>query len=914
MIRSLRSLPALLALALSPTCFITLVFATAPDPPTWMLKWGSLGSAPAQLNYPVGVATDELGNVYVVDQNNQRVQKFDRVGSFITQWGSYGSANGQFYFPSGIATDLSGNVYVVDGSNYRIQKFTGNGTYLTQWGSSGTGPGQFTGLGGNCAVDAAGYVYVADAHRVQKFTSSGAFVTQWGSQGSGDGQFSAPNSVAVDAAGYVYVVDRLNSRLQKFTSTGTFVTKWSLPGNSSDVAVDPVGDVYVIDDNGNVRRYSSSGAFEIQWGSSGTGDGQFNGAKSLDVDLEGNVYVADSWNHRVQKYSGSGATFSGLPHAYVAQWGSAGSGAGQFNYPQGVACDAAGYVYVVDTNNARIQRFTAAGAFVQGWGGFSGNFYQPIGIAADAAGSVYITDSGNSRVESFYGNGAYTGRWGTYCTNDGQFSQPSGIAVGPDGNVYVADLIACRIQKFTSNGTFITKWGAYGTGNGEFSLPMGMATDPLGNVYVADAGNHRIQKFTSAGTYITQWGSNGTADGQFQAPQFVAVDAGGDVYVTDNAHRVQRFRANGAFVTRWGTSGSGDGQFDLPSGIAIDPTGSAVVADRSLHRMQKFTSMPTVAQVSDIRNDQGRQARLRILRASDDAMGSGLSVTGYAIYRRVDPPPPGASAPPERIATTPSDLASRNSAALAGWDYVTTIPARGDAEYSAVVPTLVDANSSSRNYSAFFASALTASPVTYFDSMVESGYSIDNLPPPAPAPFTATYVAGATHLHWGESVAGDFAAFRLYRGGSADFTPGPGNLLVATPDTGYVATGAAGSFYKLSASDFNGNEGPYALLGPGQTTEAPGAATVAFALEGTRPSPATGGRLLVHFALPSDAPATLELIDVTGRRVRERSVRSPGAGRHEVDLAEGAPVKPGLYFIRLTQGANRRVVRATVLD
>src|SRR6185503_1883454 len=132
-----------------------------------------------------------------------------------------------------------------------------------------------------CALPiSAGNVYVADAHRVQKFTNSGTFVTQWGSFGSGDGQFNAPKSVAVDAAGYVYVVDRLNSRIQKFTAAGAFVTKWSLAGNTSDVAVDAVGDVYVVDDVNRVIRYSSTGVYETQWGSAGSGNGQFNSPKS----------------------------------------------------------------------------------------------------------------------------------------------------------------------------------------------------------------------------------------------------------------------------------------------------------------------------------------------------------------------------------------------------------------------------------------------------------------------------------------------------------------------------------------------------------------------------------------------------------------------------------------------------------
>src|SRR5207249_11259863 len=145
-------------------------------------------------------------------------------------------------------------------------------------------------------------------------------------------------------------------------------------------------------------------------------------------------------------------------------------------------------------------------------------------------------------------------------------------------------------------------------------------------------------------------------------------------------------------------------------------------------------------------------------------------------------------------------------------------------------------------YSAFFVRAWTG-PRASLDSDLDYGFSVDNLPPPAPTPFTAAYVSGATHLHWGVSPAGDLATFRLYRGASSDFLPGPGNLVVATTDTGYVDAGPAGGYYKISAVDLNANEGPFAALGPNQTTDAPSVPTLSFALEGAQPNPAVRGRL-----------------------------------------------------------------------
>jgi len=173
---------------------------------------------------PTGVATDTLGNVYVVDNSNHRIQKFTGTGTYLTQWGSLGHGDGQFNQPFGVTTDVAGNVYVADQNNHRIQKFTGAGTYLSQWGSYGSGDGQFHNPTG-VATDASGDVYVADYgnHRIQKFTGSGAYLTQWGSLGNGNGQFNFPAGVTTDAAGNVYVADYDNNRIQKFGPVSTDV-------------------------------------------------------------------------------------------------------------------------------------------------------------------------------------------------------------------------------------------------------------------------------------------------------------------------------------------------------------------------------------------------------------------------------------------------------------------------------------------------------------------------------------------------------------------------------------------------------------------------------------------------------------------------------------------------------------------
>jgi sugar lactone lactonase YvrE len=200
---------------------------------TFITKWGSYGKADTsgKFNTPQGVAVDGAGNVYVVDWANNRIQKFSGTGTFITKWGTLGSVltgeevSGNFSLPHGDAVDNAGNVYVVDSNNNRIQKFSGTGTFITKWGTRGSGDGQFQDPWG-VAVDNAGNVYVTDSgnNRIQKFSSTGTFITKWGTRGSGDGQFVNPWGIAVDAAGNVYVADSGNNRIQKFSSTGTPVT------------------------------------------------------------------------------------------------------------------------------------------------------------------------------------------------------------------------------------------------------------------------------------------------------------------------------------------------------------------------------------------------------------------------------------------------------------------------------------------------------------------------------------------------------------------------------------------------------------------------------------------------------------------------------------------------------------------
>ncbi len=193
----------------------------AESQPGFIRVWGSTGSGNGQFDAPYNVAVDSAGNIYVADSDNNRIQKFDRTGTFITKWGSFGIGIGQLSCPSGVAVDNRTTVYVADTCNHRIEKFTSTGTYLGQLGDSspnpGDGDGQFYYPSG-VAVDSNGNVYVADTsnNRIQKFDSYGHFLIKWGSFGISLGQFYSPVGVVVDSAGNIYVADTANNRIQEF--------------------------------------------------------------------------------------------------------------------------------------------------------------------------------------------------------------------------------------------------------------------------------------------------------------------------------------------------------------------------------------------------------------------------------------------------------------------------------------------------------------------------------------------------------------------------------------------------------------------------------------------------------------------------------------------------------------------------
>jgi uncharacterized protein (TIGR03663 family) len=283
------------------------------------------------------------------------------------------------------------------------------------------------------------------------------------------------------------------------------------------------------------------------WGSFGSGAGQLDYPKGLAVDAVGNTYVADSYNHRVQVFDTNGR--------FVRQWGSQGNGAGQFQEPWGIAVDSEGMVFVADTWNHRVQKFDAQGRWLMQWGVFG-----------DTGGALGATNV-------FYG--------------------PRDIAVDPQGNVWVSDTGNKRIVKFTAGGDFLGQWGGDGVSNGQFREPVGLAIDGDGSIYVADTWNERVQKFDPAFNFVAAWPVVGWEGESVTNKPYLAVDSAKNVYVTGpDYHWVVQFDPLGRVRALWGQFGSDLRSLNMPSGIAIGADDSAYVLDSANHRVLKFAPVP----------------------------------------------------------------------------------------------------------------------------------------------------------------------------------------------------------------------------------------------------------------------------------------------------------------------------------
>jgi uncharacterized protein (TIGR03437 family) len=496
---------------------------------------GSQGSAgdnalatTAALNNPQGVAVDARGNLYISDTDNHRVRKVAADGIITTVAGT-GEAGFRgdnqpatmagLDHPKGLGVDADGTLFISDSSNHRVRKVSTAGVITTV---AGTGVPGFGGDGGpavraqfqfpaGLALGAAGNLYVAepDNHRIRRITPAGEIATVAGSshfRGDGGPAASAtlfsPSNLAMDAGGNLYIAEIGNNRIRKLSPNGLITTV----AGSSDAP-----------------GYSDGG------GRATSAKLNLQDADGLAVDASGTVHFSDTYNHRVYKVTGSGQL---IRVAGTGVYGDSGDGGLAINariaYPRGLAFDKGGNLYVALGNHNRVRKIGAADGVITtivgdgnaGTGGDDGpaaaaRLDFPQGVAADAEGNIYISSRDDDRIRRVSPGGRITTIAGTGVrggTGDGgpatsaRFNGVTQIALDPSGYLYLAEHGGQRLRVVQLASGIIDSVAGTGTpgygGDGGFAaqaqlhFPRGVAVDPLGNIYIAEERSHRVRRLT----------------------------------------------------------------------------------------------------------------------------------------------------------------------------------------------------------------------------------------------------------------------------------------------------------------------------------------------------------------------------------------------------------------------------------
>jgi sugar lactone lactonase YvrE len=501
-----------------------------------------------------------------------------------------------FLYPQGVALDSLGNLYVVDTENEVVRKRTPDGTMSILAGAEGI-PGDTDGTGSaarfrvphQVAVDGAGNLYVADYgnHTIRKITSSGIVTTLAGLPGmfgSNDGsgssaRFFGPSGITISGDQVLYVADDGNDTIRKVTLEGTVTTL--------------------------------AGSPRVQGGADGTGSSaRFYGPTALTCDQMGNLYVGDSYNYTIRKVTTEGVvtTVAGLAGAQGSADGI--GSAARFFLPTGVAVDAAGNIYVCDSGNETIRKITAGGT-VSTFAGAAGianyvdaigsaaRFYSPRDVVIDAQGNLIVVDSGNYTIRKIAPNAQVTRVVGS----PGVLFNPAGIATDSAGNVYIGDTYNYTVRRMTPAGVVSVLAGLArysgsvdGTGSSaRFQDVAGLVVDSGGNIFAADRLNHTIRKITPAGVVTTfaglagqQGSTNGTGSAaRFAYPHSLAIDSANNIYVIDYNYAVRKITPQAVVTTFAGASdvsGFVDGvgsaaRFQGPGGITVDSSGNIYLTD-----------------------------------------------------------------------------------------------------------------------------------------------------------------------------------------------------------------------------------------------------------------------------------------------------------------------------------------------
>jgi DNA-binding beta-propeller fold protein YncE len=565
--------------------------------------------------YPSGVEYSAFDDTVVVaDTGNNQIEKYDpATGTLLWSVGGYGTGPGKFNDPRDVGVDSLGNIYVADTSNVRIQKLDSDGNWLATWkGPTGDFVGSPIGISvstvpaGNGTADR---VFIADALRKKVRVWNTALTQQvMTAVSNGECTFSNIRDVDADASGNIYIANYVLNNILKLDPTGACITTWgskgTLPGQFKNpygvrIATDPedgLQRVYVADSNNNrIQVFGLGGTYVDKFGAFGVENatGTFTALRRVAVAPNGDLYGADLWGFdiehaaAVRPHSPDGAYqwADSLPRSYSPPGFTSTS---VFNEVHQVAFTNAGLLLAMDTVNQRIVTFDpVTGELIppscgkRGWQ--AGAFNWPRGLAVDPAkNQLWVADTKQSDIQIFDANCTFLQKMPATPTSTDKFNYPYAVAMrGSDHTAWIADTKNNRLKVYdntTNKPTLLRTYGTKGNGVDQFNSPQGVSVDPLtGNILVADANNNRIVELDAspnAGTITWVRTRKG-----FTKPAAVARDLTGRTFVADSA-------ANRVVIVGpsadWNNTSDVEGiltGMSRPEQVAVGPDGRLYVSD-----------------------------------------------------------------------------------------------------------------------------------------------------------------------------------------------------------------------------------------------------------------------------------------------------------------------------------------------
>ncbi|CAL2084730.1 conserved protein of unknown function precursor containing a T9SS type A C-terminal secretion signal [Tenacibaculum sp. 190524A02b] len=562
----------------------------------------------ASLSQPIGVAINPSGNLFITEFDKYTVRKLTLPSATLT-----GDSTGNAGVHNVVLEANDGNGGITQQSftiTVKVAPSVTTNTVSLIGVNTATLNAEVTANGGD-AITERGFVYALTSEDATPTLAevNGTTIIKQVVVGT-TGVFTKELTGLIANSEYSVVAYATNSAgttegsVQTFTTTNTAPTITSTAaatvneGNTYNYVVttnDADGDVVTVTaitkpDWLSLTTTSNVTTIAGAPGTTGAIDGNGNDALfdrpiGTAVDASGNLYIADTNNHRIRKITPSGevSTFAGSTQGFADGTGTA----AQFRSPRGIVIDASGNLYIADNNNHRIRKIT------------------PAGVVTTLAGSTQGYTDGTGVAAQFY--------------------FPSGLTIDKSGNLYVADQLNHRIRKVTPTGvvsTFAGSTAGFTNGNGtsaQFNEPFSIDIDASGSMYVVDRLNHSIRKITSSGEVSTLAGNGtgGFADGngasaQFNSPFDVALDVYGNVYVADFInHRIRKITTTGEVSTVAGTGTVGntngaatEATFNFPAGLDVDTYGNIYVADYYGHAIRKITA-PIITLTGDTKGSEG---------------------------------------------------------------------------------------------------------------------------------------------------------------------------------------------------------------------------------------------------------------------------------------------------------------------